>query len=330
MTPDAPMVSLMEEEYYLDDTGELIHFEDHQRRILNEVFTPNEEGKIGYETVVWSTPKKEGKTGVAGAVGYGFSRVFGGNAFSIANDKEQAGERMFDRVVSNLRHMKNKNPALFETIVQEDYQDRITKNNMIEFNKIDQINPGPHWLKFVAADYAGEAGGRPAMTCFDELWAYKGDRMARLWDEFQPLSIMPVSLRFITTYAGWYGESELLWSIYDTVVKPDDYNPLEKHGTKVPGLEDLPVYQYGDKYVSGSYLVYWDHENRMPWKSKEYLEGRRKDPAVKGREAEYRRLWKNEWTTGMDAFLSPELVDELMAIGEEHGLVNHMADWDYN
>jgi hypothetical protein len=68
----------------------------------------------------------------------------------------------------------------------------------------------------------------------------------------------------------------------------------------------------------------------MPWKSKEYLEGRRKDPAVKGREAEYRRLWKNEWTTGMDAFLSPELVDELMAIGEEHGLVNHMADWDYN
>lgn len=327
MLGDAPIVTLMEEEYYLDDTGELIAFEDHQRRILNEIFTPNADGKIGYETVVWSTPKKEGKTGVAGAVGYGFSRIFGGNAFSLANDKEQAGERMFDRVVSNFRHMKNKNSDLFESIIKEDYHERITKNNMIEFNNTGQINPGPHWLKFVAADYAGEAGGRPAMTCFDELWAYKGDRMARLWDEFQPLSIMPVSLRFITTYAGWYGESDLLWSIYETVVQPDSYDPLVKHGTRVPGLEDLPVYQYGEKYLPGSYLVYWDHENRMPWKSFEYLEGRRKDPAVKGREAEYRRLWRNEWTTGMDAFLSPELVDELMQLGHDHGLVNNMENW---
>jgi hypothetical protein len=108
------------------------------------------------------------------------------------------------------------------------------------------------------------------------------------------------------------GRVNCLWGIYETVVKPDSYNPLEKHGTKIPGLEDLPVYSYGEKYKSGSYLVYWDHENRMPWKSEEYLEGRRLDPAVKGRESEYRRLWENHWTTGLDAFLSPKTVDHLM------------------
>lgn len=327
MNADCPLVQTMEAEYYLDDTGELIRLEDHQRRILNVAFAPNEEGHLAYETVVWSTPKKEGKTGIAGAVTYAFMRNFGGNAYSLANDKEQAGERMFDRVVSHFRHMRDKQPDLFCEVLVDEYHDRITKNDMIGFRNTGQVNPGPHWLKFVAADYAGEAGGRQSFTCFDELWAYKGDRMARLWGEFQPLSIMPVSLRFITTYAGWYGESDLLWSIYETVVKPDAYDPLTKHGVRVPELEDLPVYQYGEPYKPGSYLVYWDHENRMPWKSPEYLEGRRNDPAARGLESEYRRLWHNEWTTGLESFLPLELIDELMAEGEKEGLVNHMAGW---
>ena len=324
---DCPFVELMEREYYLDDTKVLVEFQPHQRRILNKAFRANEEGKLPYETVVWSTPKKEGKTAIGGAIAYGWCRHYGGNAFSLANDKDQAGERMFDRVVKNLQIMREKNEPLFLQIVDEGYHDRITKNNMIEFAEGDQVNPSPHWLKFVPADYAGEAGGRQAFTCFDEMWAYKGDAMSRFWDEFVPLSIMPASLRFITTYAGWYGESELLWSIYDTVVKPDPHDPHIKHGTPVPELEDLPVYQYGTAYQPGSYLVYWDHENRMPWKTPAYIEGRRDDPAVKGRESEWRRMWKNEWTTGQEAFLPAELIDELMDMAESKGLVNHMKHW---
>ena len=65
----------------------------------------------------------------------------------------------------------------------------------------------------------------------------------------------------------------------------------------------------------------------MPWKTPAYIEGRRDDPAVKGRESEWRRMWKNEWTTGQEAFLPAELIDELMDMAESKGLVNHMKHW---
>tara|TARA_R110000824_G_C14817477_1_gene636317 strand:- start:378 stop:494 length:117 start_codon:yes stop_codon:yes gene_type:complete len=38
-------------------------------------------------------------------------------------------------------------------------------------------------------------------------------------------------------------------------------------------------------------------------------------------------MWKNEWTTGQEAFLPAELIDELMDMAESKGLVNHMKHW---
>ena len=319
-TKDCDMVKCIEKEYYLKATGKPIVLVDHHKRILNHLFTPVD-GELPYRTMIFSAPKKSAKTEIAAAVTYGYTRIFGGNCYSIANDIEQSKSRMFDRVVSALSLMREKNNKLYEKVVHPDFHKAIWKNKEIFFNDNrpkKQLNPGPHWLRYIASDYAGEAGGMPALTVWDELWAYKSESSFRLWDEMQPIPNLPASIRFITTYAGWHGESQLLWGIYEEIVKPDPYNAQEKHGTKVLGLEDLPCY-YKDRY-----FVYWDHIARMPWHSQTFLHEAKNDPAVKGRESEFRRLWQNEWTTGAEAFLDMTVVDARMEEGESLGLVNNM------
>ena len=295
---------------------------EHHKRILNHVFTPNRDGRLKYKTIVFSCPKKSAKTAIAGAVTYGVLRTYGGNCYSIANDEKQASSRMFDRVRETLEIMRTHNPVLFEKVVELGTKGSILHGgDKLVFKDNDQPNPGPHWLQFIAQDYAGEAGGMPALTVWDELWGYVTKGALRLWDEMCPIPTIPISIRFISTYAGWYGESTLLYSIYEAVVKPDPHDPHLKLGTKVPGLEDLPC------YTDGSYFVYWDHEARMPWHTPEFMADAQNDPSLHGRESEYRRIWKNEWTTGAEAYLSIDIIDKLMAEGDAIGLVNHMEGW---
>ena len=319
---DCPLVALAEQEYYLKETGRPIVLAEHHKRILNHAFRPDAEGKFLYNTIVLSMPKKSGKTELAGMIAYAFLRLYGGDVISIANDQEQAESRMFLRVKETLELMKKLALKQYEQVVDDEHleKDRIIIKGRIGFRDRGQWNPGPHELRFIASDYGGEAGAMNALTVFDELWAFSTERGERLWMELPPIPTLPVSLRLVTTYAGFYGESELLYSIYDAAVSPDPMTD-EPRGERVPGLDDLPCYRLGKTFV------YWDHEARMPWHTEEFLEAARNDPAFRGREGEYRRLWENRWTTGEEAFIPMELIDELMATGEAEGLVNHMASW---
>lgn len=313
----------MEREYLLKETGKPIHLEDHQRRILNHFFTLTPEGRLPYLTYVYSTPKKEGKTEVAGSVSYSWLRLYGGDCISAANDKEGARARMFVRVVETILEMKRKRPKSFALAVHESCWERgyrgSRETSEIEFNDVGQKNPGPHILRAIPGDYAGEAGALVALITFDELWGYSSVSLNRLYTELQPQPATPFSARLITTYAGYYGESELLWNIYDSVVKPDPQTD-EAHGQRVPGLEDLPVYVQPESKT----IVYWDHENRMPWKTTEFLDAAKADPSLRGREGEYLRLWENRWSTGAQPFLPTELIDSIMAQGKAMGLINNM------
>ena len=319
---NCPIVKMMEAEYLLKETGKPIELEDHQRRILNCFFTPVN-GKLQYLTYVYSTPKKEGKTEIGGAVAYAFSRIYGGDCISAANDKEGARARMWTRVLETLLLIKKKRPKTFERIVHESCWKTGFRGGSdtptIEFNHTNQLNPGPHILRAIPSDYAGEAGAMNALTVWDELWGFTSEGSIRLYNELQPIPAIHTSIRLITTYAGYYGESELLWQIYDAVVQPDPQTD-EPNGVKVPGLEDLPV------FVDEAFgtIAYWDRENRMPWKTEEFLSKARAAPELRGREGEYLRLWENRWSTGAQPFLPTELIDRIMDRGEKMGLVNHM------
>ena len=326
---DCPIVQCIESEYYVRNQinpedplnpqanlrNQPLQLWDHHKRILNKFFSE----PLDYRSFLFSCPKKSAKTEVAAAVTYAFLRKYGGDCYSVANDKEQAESRMFARVVDVLRTMKEHNPDLFRSVLTDEYATfpRIQRNGVIEFQDVGQANPGPHTLRYISSDYAGEAGAMNALVVFDEIWGIMTERAERLWTELQPIPNLPVSIRFVSTYAGFYGESQLLYSIYENTVKPDVNDVEIKHGTKVPGLEDLPVYQDGD------YIVYWDEVPRMPWHTEEFLEAARTDPSVQGRESEYERLWRNRWSTGMDAFLPMEVINALMARGDDEGLKNH-------
>jgi len=84
----------------------------------------------------------------------------------------------------------------------------------------------------------------------------------RCWDELTPIPTIPQSLRFISTYAGFEAQSDLLKEIYLKGVGTEEHD--EGQGMPVPGLEDLPCYSNGDLFV------YWDHEPRMPWQTDSY------------------------------------------------------------
>jgi hypothetical protein len=62
----------------------------------------------------------------------------------------------------------------------------------------------------ISGDYAGAAGSNHGWLSYDELWAYTSESSRRLWEELTPVPTRKNSIRFITTYAGFEGESELL------------------------------------------------------------------------------------------------------------------------
>jgi len=305
MVPQCTLVQMMCNDYLVPETGAPLKFQQHQLRILNHVFTPLN-GKLRYNTVVYSCPKKSGKTEVGAAVMYAWAKTYGGDVYSIANDLTQAQERAYSRVEVSLRTMKEKDPERFALEVQKDYQKTITKRNKEGSHQI-LLQNGARMLA-IPCDPYGEAGGMQTFTLWDELWGFRSEQAYRLWTEMQPLPPgvggVQESIRFIVTYAGWYGESELLWALYDTVVKPDEKD--EPQGSRVKGLEDLPCFEKGKTFV------YWDHEARMPWHTAEFMEAARDDPAVQGRESEYRRIWQNRWTTGLESFIDMEIVDRIM------------------
>lgn len=322
--PDCPIVQCIETEYWIKKpTGEKgpLQLESHQKQILNRWFTPKTEEpypKFDWRTFIYSCPKKSGKTETAAAVAYAFLRLYGGECYSIANDAKQAESRMFERVINMLRLMKEEDEPLFCTVVQEDFWDRVQKGGRVVFNDNDQVNPGPHSLQFVASDYAGEAGALNALVVFDEIWGITQERGERLWTEMQPQPAIPISLRFVSTYAGFYGESELLYGIFDAVCQPDKNEPRTYHGERVDGLNREPVYQKGNT------VCYWDHEGRMPWQTDGWMSEAFADPSIQGRETEFRRLWMNEWSTGLEPFLSMEVIQKCIAKGVETGLYNQL------
>lgn len=311
--PTCELVRIIQDEYLVPETRAPLSLQPHQYRILNYMFTPDRSGRLRFNTLVWSCPKKSGKTEIGGAVMYAWARTYGGDIYSIANDLSQAAERGFTRVSASLGVLKGDDPARFEAEVHPDFHKTVNKNDEVIFNNGARIMAIP-------CDPYGEAGGMQTLTLWDELWGYRSEAGYKMWTEMQPLPPgvggIEESIRFIVTYAGWYGESELLWQLYDDVVQPDENG--HPQGETPPSLKDLPV------YVKGGACVYWDHAARMPWHTPAFLEQAKSDPVLKGKHSEYLRIWENRWTTGLDAFIEMDRYDQAVVAGNNIGLENHL------
>ncbi len=306
------IIAFGQEQWVVKQTGELISLELHQIDLLRLMFTrggiteescpalwnnltdagrarmlSTRPGQFPWKTMLWSEPKKSGKTEIGGLVGLWVTLSEPGvnEAFFIANDQEQSLGRAYARIVDHVNpNSPSYNPniaAMVRTVIRQTAKPPA---------KLDFIVGD--FVKAIPTDYAGEAGANPTISIWDELWAYTRENLTRLWEEFTIVPTRRNSVRFVTTYAGFRDESELLWTLYQRAVR---------HGVKLH--KHLPLYES----PSGDTVAWWSHEPRMPWQTKEYYEREK----AQLRPAAYKRLHRNEWTRSESAFIDPALWESL-------------------
>jgi phage terminase large subunit-like protein len=257
--------------------GQPIHFEDHQRRILSHLFTKDSHGRYPYQTILWSEPKKSGKTELAGLVSYWLAvdEPYG-EVYLLCNDFEQAKSRGFQALT---RAVINFRPPLKPTL------DKL-------------ILPTGATIQAIASEYAGAAGANPSASVWDELWAYTSEQSRRLWEEFTPVPTRLNSLRVVVTYAGYTGESLLLEELYAKGMA----------GQPVPGLEDIDDGDGGPACRAADGLfMFWSHRPRMPWQTPKYYREQKGAPGF--RPNAYLRLHENRWVAAESRFIDMTAYD---------------------
>lgn len=232
-------------------------------------------GKFPYETVVFSAPKKSGKTAWGAAIGawYSDQSYPGTEIYVLANDMEQAEGRMMRAIKYDAR--------------EKGWGDDVIR-------KYDITYPNTTSLQVLSSHYTSAAGGQQALTLWDELWGYQTEKSQRLWEEMTLIPTEKLGLRVVVTYAGFEGESHLLWDLYEKTV----INGIRLNKE----FPDLPCYTDQDGYI----FAYWDHEPRMPWQTPDYYEAQ----MAQLRQVNFRRLHLNEWGSMEDIFLPIELWDK--------------------
>lgn len=218
------------------DTGAPFKLLDAERAFLANAFKITHDGKLIYPEQVYSAPKKSGKTGFAAMHMLTTTLVFGGRfaeGYCVANDFDQAQGRVFQAI----RRIVECSPFL-------------RREANISANRIAFPATGA-MITAIASDYAGAAGANPTISCFDELWGYTSERSRRLWDEMVPSPARRISMRLVTTYAGFEGESELLEELYKRGLSQSQLAPALHAGE---GL-----------------LFFWTHKPVAPWQTNEWL-----------------------------------------------------------
>lgn len=264
-------------------TGELlplgpIRLSEHQRRIINEALSKDKNGKLKYTTVVYSAPKKSGKSAITSAVIL-YMAYHNPNSYlaCVANDGKQANDRLFGPIYTALRLHRQMNGPL------KNESPNIGNVTLSNFTKIEAIT----------SDAAGEAGSQPLMSAFSELWGFETPNKRRLFTELTiPPTLYGRAIRWIESYAGYSGVSELLEQMYATGFE---------NGEPHPDFLDLvgrngPVVRVNER---AGMFTYWDTEPRMPWQTADYYrqESEMLPPS------EFRRIHKNEWVSPIESFI---------------------------
>lgn len=264
----------------------------HQKRIILDITARDDRGRFPFTTIIYSCPKKSGKTATGGLYTLWFAWNEGAptEIYVLANDEEQAQGRIFSAVWKSMYYTPAMK-ALIPSPIPGKTHDRI-------------LLPNGTFIQTLPNDAATAAGSNHSLTIYSELWAFTSDRAQKLWDELTPVPTRKNSVRFVETYAGTIEESKILWNLYTNTVKPE--NLLYPDGFEVNGQWydwQLPVYVDA---ASRTY-AYWDEQHRMPWQleSPEYYKEQKKSlhPAA------YARLHENKWVSSQTSFITAEMWD---------------------
>ena len=253
------------------ETGQPFELYAAEERYLLEAFTVDGAGRLPFPELIFSGPKKTGKTGFAAICVLYVVIVLGGDyaeAICVANDFDQAQGRVFQAIARII-----------------EASPKLRDSAKITANRIEFLNSGSTIIA-IASDFAGAAGSNPTITVFDELWGYTSERSQRLWDEMVPVPTRKISVRLTVTYAGFEGESELLEGLYKRGLQGEEIAPALY---RQPGL-----------------LMFWSHQPVAPWQTPEWIEQMRGQL----RPNAFLRLIENRWVTSESNFVPPEWFDQ--------------------
>jgi hypothetical protein len=217
-TPEPPsVVEWAEKNFWIpSDNGKprLIRLMPHQKVILRLFFdqAPAEAFGCGpnFQTLVYSTVKKSGKTAVAAMVARWIAETWGSHTevYCMANDLEQARGRIYQAALTSIEE----DPRYARADKGIAGMWRIIERQALHI-------PTHSTIKAVSADYKGEAGSNPVASLWSELWGFSSEAGQRLWEELTPVPTRPRSIRYVETYAGYEGESSILNDLEDRVKK---------------------------------------------------------------------------------------------------------------
>ena len=278
---DRDIVGFFDTHIQTNELGKPLRLAPHQREILAAAFDFDAHGRLGWDTMIWSCLKKDGKTTINSGTStfWQYTQEPPNEQATVANDQEQAEARAF----RTKRRLIELNATLAAQALVLDKWRIVTANETED--------------RALAHEYAGSAGANIGFSSWDELWAFVSENSTRLWEEFTSVPTRTNSIRFVTSYAGIINESKVLWPLYLQGVGPEEH----PDGQGVRIHKTLPLY-YNEK---ARLLVYWDHVPRMPWQSAAKIAAQTQGL----RPGTVARFWRNEWSASATVFVTPELLD---------------------
>ena len=131
--------------------------------MLRLAFAFDQDGRLPWDTILYSCIKKSGKTTLNGAVtlGWGFTQEAPNEILILANDLEQTLARVFRTMEGIIQH----NPEL-------------QREAEVQSKTIYLANGTT--VTAISGDYAGAAGSNHGFSSWDELWGYTSESSRRL------------------------------------------------------------------------------------------------------------------------------------------------------
>lgn len=148
-----------------------------------------------------------------------------------------------------------------------------------------------------------------------ELWGANEDAKQNMWAEMTiPPGKHGKAFRWVESYAGFVGESNLLYSLYDLGVKQGELLWPDRLYDVTDG-DPTPLELYVNRHVG--MICLWNTQPRCPWQTKAYYAS---EAAIMP-ESQYLRMHRNQWVTSTETFLPMEWYDACKRDGTAWNLI---------
>lgn len=304
MPPTSDPVDWIQQNFYIPETRSPMIVAPYQARALREALSLDKNGLFRYSTIIWSDIKKSAKTSISAAVAdWLLANMSYASAKFIANDLKQADSR----VAAMLRTNFKLHPRDGMKITPSGYKFEYPNDSLAEAIPIDA---------------SGEAGGNDNFIGFDELWGAHEKAKETMWTE---MTLSPTkygkSIRWVSSYAGYLGESNLLWNLYLRGVDRSAQFPGAAKRFDWCDEFDPPLECYYNE--PARLFCLWNTTPRLSWQTPEYYAEQASAITIT---SEFNRIHRNQWSSAVETFIPIEWwdaceVDELPPLDPDDPLI---------